>query len=172
MEQLNLNEQFINRALQRRLLTRSQTDSLRRELLRRSQQGQPATIDAVAVEAGYLDPASARAIVGELTPPPKAAPASDFSGWADPGAKLQQIAEETGIPTGTPPPPAAPLEMELPPPLNRSGDSVFEESEAISALAEGEATESTASAALIEEEEPDFQGGFTMPPPSGPDFLE
>ncbi|KAA0209700.1 hypothetical protein EDM80_14165 [bacterium] len=169
MDQLNLEEQFINRALQRRLLTRSQTDSLRREVQRRSLQGQPATIDAVAVEAGYLDPASARAIVGELTPPPKAAPASDFSGWADPDAKLKQIAEETGIPTGTPPPPAQPLEMELPPPVNRSGDSVFEESEAISALAEGEATESTASAALIEEEEPDFQAGFTLPPPSAPD---
>ena len=164
------NEQFLSRALQRRLLTRSQTDSLRRELKRRMASGSAVAVDAVAVEVGFLDPASARSIVGELTPPPSA-PASDFAGFDDPKAKLQKIADETGIPTGTPPPPAAPLEMELPPPLQRSGDSVFEESEAISELAKGDPTESTRSAegaAIIVEEDHGDERGFTMPPPAAP----
>ncbi len=157
------NEQFLNRALQRRLLTRSQTDSLRRELKRRSNSGGNVAVESVAVEVGFLDPASAKSIVGELTPPPQG---SDFAGFDDPRAKLQKIAEETGIPTGTPPP-AAPLEMEHLPPPQRSGDSLFEESEAISELAKGDPTDSThhAEQVVIEEQNND-ERGFTLPPPS------
>ncbi len=162
-----LTEQFINRALQKRLLTRSQTDSLRREISRRKGTGKQQSIDAVAVEVGFLDPVSARAIVGEMTPPPNAAGNQDFAGFSDPKSKFQQIAEETGIPTGTPPPPSDALQMELPPPIQRSGDSVFEESEAISELAKGDPTDSTRmveSAEVIVEEDQGDERGFTMPP--------
>ena len=168
MDQSHVNEEFIKRALQRRLLTRSQTDSLRRELVRRSQRGQQAPIESVAVEVGYLDVASAQAIVGEMTPPPQRP--DDFAQWSDPQAKAKQISEETGVPMGTPPPPAEALEMELPPPLSRSGDSVFEDSEAISELAKGDPTESTKTALTVHhgteiiDEEPDMERGFTMPP--------
>ncbi|MCC6150698.1 MAG: serine/threonine protein kinase [Planctomycetes bacterium] len=161
------NEQFLNRALQKRLLTRSQTDSLRRELKRRLSNGGNVAVEAVAVEVGFLDSASAKSIVGELTPPPQG---GDFAGFDDPKAKLQKIAEETGIPTGTPPP-AAPLEMEHLPPLQRSGDSLFEESEAISELAKGDPTDSTRSADgmnVVVEEDNNDERGFTMPPPASP----
>ncbi len=165
-----LTEQFINRALQKRLLTRSQTDSLRREVKRRNGSGQNSSVDAVAVEVGFLDAVSARAIVGEVAPAGRST-SQDFAGFSDPNTKLKQIAEETGIPTGTPPPPASELQMELPPPVQRSGDSVFEESEAISELAKGDPTDSTRMVdgpAIIEEEDDGGQRGFTMPPPAKP----